>query len=553
MDNSNSKEFVDKLINFLEYNDIKTIFSYPGEQILPFYRAIENSNINLVNVKHEQAAAHMADGYSRITNETGVCLVTAGPGATNITTSVATAFRDNSSIVCFTGRCSSKYIGTEFFQEIPMDFLDFEEGSYIFESDDKNLSTIKNVFEKSFFNRKPIQINISKNVYNSLDKSSSLLKITKNYKSYEKYINNYNNSELCNNIHATYKINNMNTTKNSKNLEINEYFETLKNNEIVQNSKNPILLVGQGIFGQLNYSEILQINNMLNSLKIPIVTTYPARGIISEENEKCLGMIGRRGYFANEHLKNCDLIINLGSSLSYNTILESWDDIKSKIVELNVNINNISDIELIVRNINDIFEKCDIFKKYNKNYKNSSHSLNNIIKFGDYSKKVKELIESIPNDSIIVTDAGNHTVFTSLFKTCMLPKSIISSHSMGTMGFGLPCAIGVKYGCIDKSIDREVININGDGGIQMNIQELATVAKNNLKILIVIMKNSRLNIFCDLDNPDYVKLGEAYGITSKLVKSENEIKKCVNEYLEGSGPLILVIECEDESLPKPEN
>lgn len=160
-------------------------------------------------------------------------------------------------------------------------------------------------------------------------------------------------------------------------------------------------------------------------------------------------------------------------------------------------------------------------------------------------------MENLPKDTIITTDAGNHTVFVSLLKKCVAPRNIISSHSMGTMGFGLPASIGVKFGCNDYNINREVVSISGDGGFQMTIQELGTVAENNLKILIVVMKNNHLNMFGKINTPDFNKIADAYGIENVYIQNSDEIGENISYFLKKSIPYVMVVECENEKLPKP--
>ncbi|MFU8652534.1 thiamine pyrophosphate-binding protein [Methanotorris formicicus] len=487
-------KFMDAILDFFKEKNIKTIFSYPGEQIYPLYKALdENEDVKNIMVRHEQGAAHAADGYARITNYVGVCLATAGPGATNLTTGIATAYKDSSSVLCITGRCQKKYIGENYFQEIPMEFLNFFKGYFV---ETPDVGYFEKAFNETLNSRKPIHINIPRDVLDII-------------------------------------VNEKTKTENNQNYS--------KCNLKVENVKRPLLLIGQGIYGKLSYKEITKIGKILEELNIPIVTTFPARGVIDENDDLCLGLVGRRGSeTANKALLDADVVYSIGSSLSYNTIVEGIrDKVLNKIISINPNPNNIKELKdtLLNLGIDD--------KPWIENLKESSYNL------GDYSSKIKEIIDSLPNNTIITTDAGNHTVFTCMLKKCSLPKTIISSNSMGTMGFGLPVSIGVKFGCLDYGIGREVVLISGDGGFQMNIQELGVIAENNLKILMVIMKNNKLNVFGEIRNPNFNKIADAYGIDNAYIEDIDEIGENVKSYLKKKKPYLMVVECEDENLPRP--
>ncbi|WP_292461263.1 thiamine pyrophosphate-binding protein [Methanothermococcus sp.] len=514
--------FTDAILDFLMENNIKTVFSYPGEQIFPLYNGLNESPIKNIMAKHEQGALHMADGYSRITNYVGVCLATAGPGATNLMTGVATAYKDSSSVIAITGRCERKYINENYFQEMQMDFLNIYNGYFV---DKPDISYFKNALSETLNTKKPIHLNVPSDVLKS-------------------------NVDEC-------------LTKYDDNKDENANLKcgiNIKNIKNIKDVKKPLLLIGQGIYGTLSYNDMLKINNILKECNIPIVTTYPARGVIDENDKNCLGLIGRRGNFiANKYLLECDAIFSIGASFSYNTIPESIRaEVLKKIIDLDAKINNLNDIKVLIDGLNNleyeynihVFNNTDSSNNKDKNDKNNySYKLN--YKLGDYSLKIKEILDNLPDDAIITTDAGNHTVFVSLLKKCVVPRNIISSHSMGTMGFGLPASIGVKFGCLDYNINREVVSINGDGGFQMNLQELATVSENNLKILIVIMKNNRLNVFGDIKNPDFNKIADAYDIDNVYIEDIDEIRGNINYYLNNNKPYLMVVECENEGLPKP--
>ena len=491
-------KFSEAVVDFLEKN-VKTIFSYPGEQILPLYNEIEGSSIKNIMVRDERGAGFMADGYARITNYIGVCLATAGPGATNLTTPIATAYKDNSSVLAITGRCAKKYIGKNYFQEISMDFLNFYKGYFV---DNAELSYIAKAFINCLFNKKPVQLNIPVDLYNEEAKDINI---------------------------TTY-------------TDIHRDDETTSNNTKEIDAKKPLFLIGQGIFGTLSYKEMLKISKILQEISCPITTTFPARGVVNEKAYNCIGLVGRRGDLKS--LLDADKIINIGSSLSYNTYVES---VREKLLSKTINI------DLKPKSIKELKEFFENLNVKNNNWITKNNKLNNN-KFqpsGDYSNKIYEVIKNIPEDAIIVTDAGKHTVFTCLLKTCVIPRNIISSHSFGTMGFGLPASIGVKFGTIDFNIDREVVLISGDGGFLMNVEELQVVAENNLKILMVVMKNNNLAEFCKIKNPNFNKIADAFEIDNCYIEKAEDIGSEIKGYLKKDKPLLMVVETENEQLPKP--
>ncbi|WP_456375096.1 thiamine pyrophosphate-binding protein [Methanocaldococcus sp.] len=493
-------KFLEFIVDFLQKN-VKTIFSYPGEQILPLYNEIENSSIKNIMVRDERGAGFMADGYARITNYIGVCLVTAGPGSTNLTTPIANAYKDNSSVLAITGRCERKYISKNYFQEINMDFLNFYKGYFINNAD---INSIVSAFRDCLYNKKPVQINIPSDVYKDKVDENDL----------------YNNNIYYN---------------NDNKIDIDEIVDKI--NSELSNAKKPLFLIGQGIYGNLSYNEMLKISKILEKLDCPISTTFPSRGVIDENLNNCVGLVGRRGDIKS--LLKADKIINFGSSLSYNTYVES---VREKLLKKTVNINL---KPKSIKELKEFFENLSIDNNWFY-YKENKFSPK-----GDYSNKINEIIESIPKDSIIVTDAGKHTVFTCLLKKCVVPRNIISSHSFGSMGFGLPVSIGVKFGCIDFNIDRDIVLISGDGGFLMNIEELQVVSENNLKILMIVMKNNKLAEFCKIKNPNFNKLADAFGIDNCYIEKVDEISSTIKEFLKKDKPLLIVIETEDEKLPNP--
>ncbi|WP_457612247.1 thiamine pyrophosphate-binding protein [Methanocaldococcus sp.] len=469
--------FYEYITDFLEER-IKTIFSYPGEQIYNLFCEINNSRINNILAADERGAGFMADGYARISNYFSVCLATAGPGGCNLATPLATAYKDSSSILAITGRPQKKYIGENYFQELDLSFLNFNKGFFI----DKPISSYLDKAIDLLEYKKPFHLNIPQDVLNE-----------------DVVFEDY--------------------TINREERDIKEIYGDL-------------LLIGQGIFGVMKYDEIIKINKLLKDL--PIATTYPARGVLEED--KCIGLVGRRGDI--ESLKKAKKIINLGSSLSYNTYIESLrEELIKKTVNIDVNKITYKELKEIINNLNLDFDYYKEIKEFKPR--------------GDYSSKINEIINSLPKDSIFVLDAGKHTVFTSLLKKCYLPKTLIASHSFGCMGFSVPASIGVKFACKDFKIDREIVSFSGDGGFLMNIEELKIASEHNLKILFIVFKNNKLANFCRIKNPNFVKIAEGFGIEAYHIERKEEVEDYIKYYLRGNKSILLVLDVEDEELPKP--
>ena len=516
------------LVKILEENGVKHIFGHPGEQILPFYEALSKSSIEHILMRHEQGAAHAADAFSRSSDKLGVCISTGGPGALNLTMAVATAFKDNVPILVITGDNPTCTKNKDYFQSI-------------------NISEIfKNITFKSFnpknskealhdFNmaieilnkspKGPVHINLSKDIL--LGESPEYVKTV------------------------------FNTDYNYENIEI------AKN--LIKKSKKPLIIAGAGI----KYSKALDaFKKFVNDTNIPVCTTYQSKGIISEYEPLNLGLIGVRGSKLTEYaLLNSDLIIALGSKLSERTIIDK-SLIKNKLIHVNIDKDVLyGDYRIhgdVLRFLKEIQELN--FKSTNKWLDDIHLNKDDLIIEGLDSNNlnpqiaIKNILDVFKN-SIIVNDAGTHTTWTTIMSKLDESSKLIFSGSFAPMGYGLPGAIG----CSIANPDSNVILINGDGGFQMNIQELATIFEYNLPITICILNNSELGIIrqyeeefynmkkyqVDLENPDFIAISNAYGIDSSKVKSENQLKIALKEAFKSKKPYLIEIIVDSENIPFP--
>ena len=505
----------DKIVEILEDKGIDTLFGIPGEQIMPLYKALSKSKLNHVLTRHEQASAHAADGYARSSGKIGVCITTASPGALNATMAIATAYKDNLPVLILTGDNEMKYRGSDHFQTTPQAeiFKQITQASYNPSNATEAVFTLKAaIHELENFPKGPIHINLSKDVL---------------------LMEDFDDIDLC--YLCDEDLSNMSNAQ-----------------EIIDSAQRPLFILGAGAISQ---SE--SISQIAEEFAIPVTTTFHAKGIISEDIPLNLGLCGiratERGKYA---LENADCVIGLGIKASERTLVEIPDNF------IHVNING----EVLIGNcpiqakVEDFlskirFKKCDWLDEILK--VDDSYNLEGL----DDDLKPQAAIKRILNrfdDTIIASDAGSHTTWTTLLKKSKRPRQLLFSGAMAPMGYGLPSAIGAAFATGEK-----VIVINGDGDFQMNLQELATVRENDLDIVIFILNNSEYAIirqweeqFYDMDpyqvalqNPDFVKLASSYGIDAIRVDNLDDLEYVLNGKLKG--PLLVEVMVESEYIPLP--
>ncbi|MDO5859550.1 thiamine pyrophosphate-binding protein [Methanobrevibacter sp.] len=505
-----------KLVEILAEEGITDIFGIPGEQIMPFYEALSASDINHVLTRHEQAAAHAADGYYRSTSKIGVCVATASPGALNFTMALATAYKDSVPILVLTGDNELKYRGTDHFQSTPQaDIL-----SHISQDSYNPLNGTEAVYclRAAIFALKnnpkgPIHINLSKDVLSSED---------------------FQDFDLC------Y-------------LCEDDLSNISKAQDLIDKSKKPLFILGAGARTQGN-----AIKQIADKYKIPVTTTFHGKGIISDHDDLNLGIVGIRGNpQARYAFENADCIIALGIKASERTLPVIPDNL------IHVNINK----DILIGDF-PIHGKVEDFlaeiKFSEVDWLDEILEIDDAIEIEgiDDDLKPQAAISQILNrfnDNIIVSDAGSHTTWTTLLKKSTSPGQLLFSGGMAPMGYGLPAAIGAAIASGEK-----IILINGDGDFQMNLQELATLKENNLDVVVFILNNSEFGIirqwqeeFYDmepyqvkLNNPDFVKLASSYGIDAVRADNLDDLKLLLEKNL--TGPLVVEVIVESENIPLPE-
>jgi acetolactate synthase I/II/III large subunit len=535
------------LIDSLVRHQVKHIFGYPGGAILPIYDELHawerEGFIEHILVRHEQGAAHASDGYARSTNKVGVCFATSGPGATNLVTGIATAHMDSVPLVIITGQVGRSFIGTDAFQEIDIFgiTLPIVKHSYVV----RNTQDMSRIVAASFFIAKygrpgPVLIDVPKDV--GLEKFE--------YTPVEP-----GNVNLLGCPPILYQ--------NSKRIEqaIN----------VLKQANQPLLYVGGGAIISGAHEEIAELSNYL---QIPVATTLMGKGIIDESNPLSLGMLGMHGtVYANYAVSECDLLIALGARFD-DRVTGKLDEFASHAQVIHVDIdpaeigkNRIPQIG-IVGEIKDVIkELLDTLKKgetpnteqtqpWRKRLARWRKEYPLLIPKNAQNLSPQEVISDISNlapNAYWTTDVGQHQMWAAQFiKTGQ--RKWVTSGGLGTMGYGLPAAIGVQI----AHPNSQVICISGDSSFQMNMQELGTVAQYGLPIKIVIINNrwqgmvrqwqqafygerySHSNM--EKGAPNFIKLAESFGIKAIMIKTRNELNACLPYIIEYDGPIVIDIQ-----------
>jgi acetolactate synthase-1/2/3 large subunit len=532
------------LVNVLEKEGVKLIFGHPGEQILSFYDALRPSNIKHILTRHEQSAAHAADGYARASGKFGVCVATAGPGALNLIMGIATAYTDSVPILVITGDVPTSQRGTGTFQDIDLCSV-FNavtlKSFYCHDAPEaiENITNAIEILKKGITG--PVHVNLPKNILEDMVK----LPLPSN---------------------------------SSKNNYLNK-IDVLKINKVlklINSAKKPLIVAGAGLIWG---GALKEINELVKTLQIPLSTTYPSRGVIPENNQLCLGLIGNRGTPVSNYAgKNCDLIIGLGCRFSERTLSGIG---KTEIIHVNIDPRTLkgdTNIQMDVKEfLNEILKFKELIYSEDDQYMKSwwlelnkyrkKHPAPYDVKFNYCElplmpkQAIKEILDA-SGDSIIVNDAGTHTTWVTLYKKVLRPSSLLFSGGFGPMGYGLPAAIGASFANPDESI----LVIVGDGGFQMTLQELATIHQNKLPIVICVINNHSLGIIrqwqeiyygktyeVELENPDFVKLGQSYGIGSTRCDSPESVFNAVEKGIKLKKPFLIDISVQKENIPLPYN
>ena len=530
----------------LEDQDVEYIFGYPGGAVLPIYDELKNhSSIKHILVRHEQGAGHAAEGYARSSGKPGVVLVTSGPGATNVVTALTDAYMDSVPLVCISGQVPTHLIGTDAFQECDTTGITrpCTKHNWLVK-DVKNLSkVIHDAFKVATTGRPgPVLIDIPKDIQFAKFKYS---KPKKEKKINGKIHNKFSQSDI----------------------------EKLLN--LISTAKKPVIYSGGGVINSgPKASESLR--EFVRLIGFPITSTLQGLGAFPGDDNQFIGMLGMHGtYEANNAMHDCDLLINIGARFD-DRITGKIDEFspKSKKVHIDIDpssINKIIKVDLaIVGDVNEVLQS--LIKTINKK-KNGLKTSNkqNISKWWEQIQKwrtkdslgfinsdktikpqhaVKRLYELTKNqDTFITTEVGQHQMWAAQHYKFNKPNRWMTSGGLGTMGYGLPAAVGVQIAHPDKL----VIDIAGEASVLMTMQEMSTAVQYNLPIKIFVLNNQYMGMVRQWQEllheknysesysealPDFVKLAEAYGCKGIKADNPNELDNKINEMVNYNGPVI---------------
>jgi len=533
----------------LEQQGVTTVFGYPGGAILPAYDALKHSNIHHVLVRHEQGATHMADGYARASGRVGVAIATSGPGATNMVTGMATAMLDSSPMVCITGQVGSKLIGSDAFQETDITgvTLPVTKHNYLV----THASEIAQVISEAFYVARsgrpgPVLVDITKDAQQSTCEFDG--------RSVEPQLPGYRPD-----LTPTPE----------------EYKQAL---ELIKNSKRPMILAGHGIILSGAMDEVRAFAERTN---IPVGLTLLGLGAFPASHPLSLGMMGMHGEaWLNTTIQEADLLIAFGMRFDDRVTgnLKTYAPNAKKIhieidrAEINKNVKVdvalVGDLKAVLRELlpNIKPQEHREWLAYIDRLKGDSavRDIQNLPDNGHlYAAHVINDLwhETKDMDAVIVTDVGQHQMWEAQYYKHERPRTLITSGGLGTMGFALPAAIGVKA----ARPEADVWVVVGDGGFQMTMCELATMVQENLKVNIAIINNGYLGMIrqwqeffyeknyeaSPILSPNFVKLADAFGIRSVAVTQRSEVVPTVKMAHEHKGPVLIDFQVDKEDAVYP--
>ncbi len=525
----------DIMVKCLEAEGVSVVFGYPGAAICPFYDSLYDSSIKHILVRQEQNAAHAASGYARCSDIPGVCVATSGPGATNLITGIATAYTDSIPMIAITGQVRSDLLGRDVFQEADITGAcePFVKHSYLV----SKTEDLPRVFKEAFHIAKTgrpgpvlidIPIDIQQNEIESFEYPDSV------------------------NI-IGYKPN----TKGHS-VQVKRAVEAIKE------CKRPVIVSGGGV---LTSGIKPKFQSFAEKTGIPVISTMMGIGVMPSEHELYLGMLGTHGKaVANRALHEADLVIVCGARLGDRAVASPGQMTQKTTVihididpaEIGKNVKTsipiVGDMKNVIKMLNEEIGDYQVSQEWSDTVKNWKQELYRVPpKFEGFVEPrtlMGKLSSMFRSKAILVADVGQNQIWcANNFR--IREGRFLTTGGMGTMGYSIPAAVGAKF----ARPTRDVIVVCGDGSFQMGLNELATIAGNNLNIKIIIMRNHRLGMVRELqDNyygsrhsatilngdPDFIKLAEAYGIDHAMVSSNEEAEEIIQKIVDSDKPFILV-------------
>ena len=516
----------------LKAHHVTTLFGYPGGAIMPTYDALYDAGLDHLLCRNEQGAAIAAIGYARSTGKVGVCIATSGPGATNLVTGLGDAMMDSIPVVAITGQVSSPLIGTDAFQEADVLGLSLActKHSFIVQSADELADVFAEAFEIAQSGRPgPVLIDVPRDI--------QVGEVPANVKAYVK------------------------TPEKPTALSVDKLAEA---KELLKNAKKPVLYVGGGV-GMAK--AVPALREFLAQTQMPSVSTLKGLGAIDPNDDVYMGMIGMHGTkAANFAVQESDLLLVCGARFD-DRVTGKLDTFAphAKVIHCDIDAAEIhklrrADVALqgdLIQSLNALKQELDIepWREQIRNFK-AKLDFTYIENQGNRPIDPWALLNTLsnrkPNNAVICTDVGQHQMWSAQHMKHFAPENYITSAGFGTMGFGLPAAVGAKK----ARPQDEVILVTGDGSLMMNIQELGSIKRGNLPVKILLLDNQRLGMvrqWQDLfwnkrrsetildDNPDFVMLANAFGIPAERIESADDVDAALNRLLNSKTAYLLQV------------
>lgn len=529
------------LLLSLVAEQVTTIFGYPGGAIMPIYDKLMDYKGQLKHIltRHEQGAVHAAQGFTRVSGKTGVCFATSGPGATNLVTGIADAFMDSTPIVCITGQVGSHLIGSDAFQETDVVGISAPITKWNYQV--TKAEEIAEAIAKAFYIAKsgrpgPVLIDITKD---------AMLQDTDfSYKPCN-YIRSYVPRPLV------------------KEEQLNQAAE------LINEAKKPLALIGQGVILGGAEKELLAF---LKKTGMPFASTLLGLSAVPNTHPQYMGMLGMHGHAApNIKTNDCDLLIGIGMRFDDRvTGKVSKYAPQAKILHFELDkaeINKIIKVDAYVHgNVKETLPAvtAKVLKNNHQTWLDEFKTIREDEEKRVIQKEInpegskvtmgevmRVINETVHGEAVLVTDVGQHQMMASRYFDFKNTRSWVTSGGLGTMGFGLPAAMGAQFGAPDKT----VIMVAGDGGFQMTLQELGTIAYNRLPLKMIVLNNNYLGmvrqwqeLFFDerysstpISSPDFPVLASSYGISGEMIKERTDLKAAIQRMLDHQGPYLLEI------------
>jgi len=498
------------------------MFGYPGGQVLPLFDKIYDSDIRFILVRHEQGAAHAADGYARATGKPGVCIATSGPGATNLVTGIANAYMDSIPMIAITGQVKTFLIGNDAFQEADVTGITrpITKHNYLV----KDVKDLARIVREAFFIAStgrpgPVLIDIPSDI--QLQETEFIWPESVDIRSYK----------------PTY---------------FGHPGQIKKAAKLISASKKPIIYAGGGIITSGAHRELKEL---AEKIQAPVTMTLMGLGGFPGTHELSLRMLGMHGTaYANHAIMESDLIIAVGARFDdrvtgrldafapYAKIIHIDIDPSSISKNVKVTVPIVGDAKNILGQLLEEISKAPNTADWLKTIESWKKKNPLAYKEGSIIKPqyvIEQIYEATKGEAIITTEVGQNQMWAAQWYKYTLPRTFISSGGLGTMGFGFPAAMGAKLGCPD----RMVFDIAGDGSIQMNIQELATCVCNKINVKVAILNNGYLGMVRQwqelfykkryshtcITGPDFVKLAESYGAAGIRVTKKEEVRSAIEK------------------------